>query len=154
MLKRMLPLLFVIGLLGACAPTNSETTLANYTVSTQSPAITADDNSGLVYFFRPKSSGAFGVWYTVKEGNNEIAVMKNNTYLIHKTSLGKHTYHAKNEFSSSVDINVTPNSVTFIECNIKPGFIVANPSLKIVDKDRFDEKAKQMEYVVRTPKQQ
>lgn len=142
----------ILLILPACAPKSTETT--DYVIDNNPHVIKPDENSGIIYFFRPKSSGAFAVWYFVKEANNEICLMKNNTYCIHKAKPGKHTYTAKTEFSSSVDINVAPNSTNFIECNILPGFFVANPKLKIVNEDRFNEKKKELEYLRPIPKNQ
>ena len=141
---------YILLILPACAPKSTNT--ADYVIDKNPPVINPDGNSGIIYFFRPKSSGAFAVWYFIKESDKEIGLMMNNTYFIHKANIGKHTYTAKTEFSSSVDINVAPNSVNFIECNILPGFFVANPKLKIANEGRFNEKKKELEYLRQVPK--
>ncbi len=145
-------LIFCFSFLNGCAPTSTAT--ANYIESQEVPQMQPDDKNGIVYFFRPKSSGAFGVWYFIKEGEKELGLMKNNTYIVHKIPTGRHTFYAKTEFKSSVDVDILPNSTNYIECNIVPGIFLANPRIKIVDKARFEEKIKEMTYLKQSIKTQ
>lgn len=92
---------------------------------------------GMVYIYRPSSFLGAGVYYDVKNENNNneiIGTLRNGGYISKELTPGQKVIWAKTESTSKVMVNVIENDFVCVKGSVGIGFVVGRPKLQNVDK--------------------
>ncbi len=122
-------------------------------VEKSQPKIAHDAGKALVYFFRPGHLYfGLGATYFVKEDGREIGVLDYNTFFIHKTTPGKHTYSISTESTVTTDIFVKAGQTYYVKCGYRVGFLVGRPSMRLGTVSEFTKSKTDLKYIRLTTK--
>ncbi|MCD4757821.1 MAG: DUF2846 domain-containing protein [Arcobacteraceae bacterium] len=98
---------------------------------------TPTEGKGMVYVYRPSSFIGGGVYYDVKNKNNDdevIGTLRNGGFISKEMTPGKKILWAKTEATSTVAVYVKENDIVCIQGTVNMGLLVGRPDLKNVDK--------------------
>jgi len=98
---------------------------------------TPTEGKGMVYVYRPSSFIGGGVYYDVKNKNNDdevIGTLRNGGFISKEMTPGKKILWAKTEATSTVAVDVKENDIVCIQGTVNMGLLVGRPDLKNVDK--------------------
>ncbi len=98
---------------------------------------TPEKGKGMVYVYRPSSFIGGGVYYDVKNQNNNdevIGTLRNGGFISKEMTPGKKTLWAKTEATSTVPVEVKANEIVCVKGGVGFGFLAGRPDLKNVDK--------------------
>lgn len=140
----LLCLLIAAVLLAGCAKMPLR---EDYVKEASAPVVTADENSGVVYFVRDSAFGGAGISYFIFEDTKKIGLLKSGTYFIHKTTPGKHTYLAETEARAAVTLDVEAGKTYYIEGNVGMGFWAGRPQLTEITEPVARQYLPELEYI-------
>lgn len=105
------------------------------------------ENESLVYVYRPSSFVGAAISYDihVKEKDSSdkvIGSLSNGGYIKYITKPKKVEFWAKTESTSSVTLDMKPNTMYCIKGELDMGFIVGRPDLKVIDNKICQEELK------------
>ena len=119
------------------------------------PAITADEQGGLVYFLREKAFVGGAITYFIQEDTKTIGLLRSGSYFIHKATPGTHTYWAETESKAHVTLEVKPHESYFIIGGVGMGFWAGRPTLAQVTEPVARALLPELKYTrLRTPEEQ
>lgn len=96
-----------------------------------------EEGKGMVYIYRPSSFVGGGVYYDIKNQNNNdevIGTLRNGGYIAKQMTPGEKTLWAKTESTAQVVVNVKENDFVCVKGGVGIGFLVGRPQLNNVDK--------------------
>ena len=96
-----------------------------------------EKGKGMVYIYRPSSFIGGGVYYNVKNKNNDdeiIGTLRNGGFISKEMTPGKKTFWAKTEATDTVPVEVKADEVICVKGGVEFGFLVGRPNLRNVAK--------------------
>ncbi|MBQ7456706.1 MAG: hypothetical protein IJS54_03785 [Desulfovibrio sp.] len=116
--------------------------IPNYSVITD-PNLQPDQNSGVIYFFKPKEKVKVVSYYIYEESEPpfvpvEKGVVDSGTYFSLKVPVGSHTYMAHVVKKKRIKINVNPNTTYYVKCTNGERLVVRVPKLELSTKEEFE----------------
>jgi len=94
-----------------------------------------EKGKGMVYVYRPSSFIGGGVYYDVKNQNNNnevIGTLRNGGFFSKQMSPGKKILMAKTESTETVPVNVVANEIVCVKGGVSMGILVGRPDLVAV----------------------
>ena len=98
---------------------------------------TPEKGKGIVYVYRPSSFIGGGVYYEVKNKNNNdevIGTLRNGGFISKQMLPGQKVLWAKTESTTTVPVTVKANEIVCVKGPVGMGFLVGRPDLKNIDK--------------------
>jgi hypothetical protein len=99
--------------------------------------IIEDTTKARIYVLRPVSAGS-AISMEVKDNNVAIGKTGPNGYLCWEREAGKITITGKAENTSMLELEVVPNTVYYVQQQVKPGFFIARNKLIMVPQDKIE----------------
>lgn len=95
----------------------------------------SDADYAVVHFYRPKIIVGSGLGYKVRSEDGTIIgrVRNGENFSYTITDFGNHTFKAKTESTTAVEINVERGKEYFVQCGVKMGYIIGKPDLCVVE---------------------
>jgi hypothetical protein len=89
----------------------------------------------VVYFYRPKNLAGSALGYKIRHNEDEvIGKVRNGEMFEFRTQVfGNHTFWAKTEKTSSLELDIEPGKEYFVRCNLKLGAFVGRPNIVEVE---------------------
>ncbi len=132
-MKLFLNLCLLAGLL-SCASLPPKEEMVNKTKGMTLP-FDVVKGKALVYVVRPSMVGTlvrFNVFVDGQNPENEFGWTRGKEYIHFYLKPGKHQIHSKAENWSSIEVDLKPNSITYIKQNAEMGIIMAQNNIHVI----------------------
>ena len=109
------------------------------TATQPGPVITpATGNSGTVVFFREGKFMGAAISFIVRENQTELGKLSSGTYFSVDLPAGPHQFVVHTEAKDTLNLEVAPGQVYYIQGTISMGAFVGHPHLEPSDATAFD----------------
>lgn len=104
------------------------------------PVITpAAGNNGTVVFFRERKFMGAAISFMVRENQTELGKLSSGTYFSVDLPAGSHQFVVHTEAKDTLNLEVAPGQVYYVQGTISMGAFVGHPHLEPSDATAFDE---------------